>query len=155
MLRLIPIFLFMMFILDPYQTVSTAAENGAITLAEAKRIADTAEAHARENGWNVVIAIVDAGGHHVLLRKMDGTQTASIDIATQKARTSALYRRPTKIFADRLAAGETALMALPDMMPFEGGLPIVRDGALIGAIGVSGVTAEQDGMIAKAGMDAL
>lgn len=126
-----------------------------LTLEDAQRIVDAAEQRAREDNWNVVIALVDGGGHLISLRRIDGVQTASIDIAIQKARTAVFYKRPTKIFQNRLSAGENAILSLPDMMPFEGGLPIIREGVVIGAIGVSGVTAEQDGMIAQAGLDAL
>jgi len=124
-------------------------------LEDAQRIVDAAEQRAREDNWNVVIAVVDGGGHLITLRRMDGVQTASIEIAIQKARTAAFYRRSTKIFQDRLSAGENGILSLPDMMPFEGGLPIVENGIIIGAIGVSGVTAEQDGIIAQAGFEAL
>ena len=133
---------------------SVETNGGSLTLEDAQRIVDAAEQRAREDNWNVVIAIVDGGGHLITLRRMDGVQTASIDIAIQKARTAAFYRRSTKIFQDRLTAGENAILSLPDMMPFEGGLPISKNGKIVGAIGVSGVTAEQDGVIAQAGLDA-
>jgi glc operon protein GlcG len=146
----------LLFILCVLGTLPVAAQlTGNLTLDDAKRIADAAEERARQNNWNVVITIVDGGGHLILLRRIDGVQTASIDIAIQKARTAVFYKRSTKIFQDRLSAGENAILSLPDMMPFEGGLPIVKDGIVIGAIGVSGVTAEQDGIIARAGVDGL
>ena len=133
---------------------SMETNGGSLTLEDAQRIVDAAEQRAREDNWNVVIAIVDGGGHLITLRRMDGVQTASIDIAIQKARTAVFYRRSTKIFQDRLTAGENAILSLPDMMPFEGGLPISKNGKIVGAIGVSGVTAEQDGVIAQSGLDA-
>jgi len=126
-----------------------------LTLEAARKIAAAAEAEARKNNWNVVIAIVDEAGYLVYLQRMDGVQLASIEIAQGKARSAALFRRPTKAFEDQLVGGRQAILALPGAMPFEGGLPIVVDGEVIGAIGVSGVTAQQDGQIAKAGVDAL
>lgn len=130
------------------------ADTKALTLEGAKNIAVAAEAEARRNNWNVVIAIVDAGGHMVFLQRMDETQAGSIDIAIKKAQTSALFKRPTKAFEDGVAGGRNALLSL-DILPLEGGLPIVVDGRYIGGIGVSGVTSEQDGVIAQAGLNAL
>lgn len=126
-----------------------------LTLEAARKVASAAGAEARRNNWNVVIAIVDAGGYLVYLERMDGVQLASIEIAIRKARSAALFRRPTKTFEDQLAGGRQAVLALPGAMPFEGGLPIVADGEVIGAIGVSGVTGQQDGQIARAGVEAL
>lgn len=131
------------------------AERKALTLEAARKVAAAAEAEARKNNWNVVIAVVDEGGHLIYLQRMDGVQIASIEIALLKARSAALYRRPTKTFEDQLAGGRQAILALPGAAPFEGGLPILADGQVVGAIGVSGVTAQQDGQIAKAGVDAL
>jgi glc operon protein GlcG len=126
-----------------------------LTLDDAKRIADAAEARAMEDDWTVVITIVDSGGHPILLRRIDGTQIGSVEIAIQKATTAVFYKRPTKAFQDGVAAGNTGILNLPNLLPFEGGLPIMYDEAVIGGIGVSGVTAEQDGIIAQAGIDAL
>lgn len=131
------------------------AQRKALTLEAARRIAAAAEAEARKNNWNVVIAIVDEGGYPVYLARMDGVQLASIEIALRKARSAALFRRPTKVFEDQLAGGRQAVLALPGAMPAEGGLPIVVEGEVIGAIGVSGVTGQQDGQIARVGVDAL
>jgi glc operon protein GlcG len=108
-----------------------------------------------EDNWTVVITIIDAGGHPILLRRVDGTQIGSIEIALQKAKTAVFYKRPTKAFQDGVAAGNNGILNLPNVLPFEGGLPIMHDGAVIGGIGVSGVTAAQDGIIAQAGIDAL
>ena len=128
-----------------------------ITLDQAKKAVAAAQAEARQNKWNVVVAIVDPAGQLVLLEKMDNTQNAANEVARQKASSAALYRRPTKAFQDGLAAGGAGLriLRLEGAVPLEGGLPIVVDGKIIGAIGVSGVTSEQDGQIAKAGVDAL
>jgi uncharacterized protein GlcG (DUF336 family) len=129
----------------------------AISLADAKGILGSAAIEAKKNNWHVVIAIVDSGGHLVALERMDNTQFASIEIAQGKARTSVAFLRPSKVFQDGLAAGGDALRSLkiPDLFPIEGGLPIVRDGKVIGAIGVSGVTSAQDGRIAAAGISTI
>jgi uncharacterized protein GlcG (DUF336 family) len=131
------------------------AEKKALTLAVAKKMAAGAEAEARKNNWNVVIAILDDGGHLLYLQRMDGVQIASIDIALKKAESAVFFRRPTKAFEDQLVGGRTAILKLPGAMPFEGGLPILAGDQVIGSIGVSGVTAQQDGQIAKAGLAAL
>jgi len=131
------------------------AEKKVLTLAAAKKIAAAAEAEARKNDWNVVIAILDDGGHLVYLQRMDNVQIASIDIALKKAESAVFFRRPTKAFEDQLVGGRTAILKLPGAMPFEGGLPILAGDQVIGSIGVSGVTAPQDGQIAKAGLAAL
>jgi uncharacterized protein GlcG (DUF336 family) len=112
-----------------------------------------AEAEARRNGWNVVIAVVDGAGHLVLLERLDNTQVGSVEVARGKAWTSAAFRRPTKAFEDMVAAGGAGLkvLTLQGVVAAEGGLPIVADGKLIGAIGVSGMTSQQDGQIAAAG----
>jgi glc operon protein GlcG len=127
----------------------------AINLDTARKVGAAAEAEARKNGWNVAIAIVDNHGLLVFYEMLDDTQTASATIALEKARTSATYRRPTKELEDGIAAGRNAILGLPGSTPIEGGLPIVVGGKMIGAIGVSGVTSPQDGMVAKAGVEAL
>ena len=131
------------------------ADKKALTLAGAKKLAAAAEAEAAKNNWRVVIAIVDDGGHLVYLERIDETQTGSIDVAIAKARGAVAYKRPTKVFEDLVAGGRNVIMTLPHAMPIEGGLPLVVDGKLVGGIGVSGVTSQQDGQIAKAGADAL
>jgi len=127
-----------------------------ITLEQAKKAMVAAEAEARKNNWQVVISIVDTGGHLVMLQRLEA-QNASVDIATGKARTSVNFRRPTKALEDGLAANGSALriLAVPGVTPLQGGLPIVVDGKIIGGIGVSGVLASQDEMVAKAGLDSL
>jgi len=127
----------------------------ALTLAVAKQMAAAAAAEAQKNNWNVVIAIVDDGGHLVYLERLDETQIGSIEVALQKAKSAASFKRPTKVLEDVLAGGRMAILTLPGAMPIEGGVPIALDGKVLGAIGVSGVTAQQDGQIAKAGVDAL
>jgi glc operon protein GlcG len=128
-----------------------------ITLEQAKKTAAAAEAEARKNNWAVVIAILDSGGHLVFLQRLDNTQFASVEIAQQKAFSAVAFRRPTKVFQDNLAGGGEGfrILRLEGATPVEGGLPIIVDGKIIGAIGVSGVTSQQDNQIAKAGADAL
>lgn len=132
-----------------------AVQKDVLTLDAARAVMAAAEAEARRNGWNVVIAIVDDGGHLVLLQRMDGTQTGSVDVGLQKARSAAAFRRPTRAFAEAVAGGNVTLLTLPGAIAIEGGVPLLRHGAVIGAIGISGVTAQQDGIIAQAGAAAL
>jgi len=116
-----------------------------------------AEAEAKKNKWNMVIAVLDSGGHLVMLERMDGTQLGSIDAAKDKAYSAVLYRRPTKVFQDLVGQGgpNLRLLRLAGASPLEGGIPIVVDGKIVGAIGVSGATSEQDAQVAKAGADTL
>lgn len=139
----------------PAVAAAQLAEKKALTLAAAQEVAAAAEATARENGWNVVIAIVDDAGILVYLQRLDGTQPGSVDIAQQKARSAAMFRRPTKAFADAVAQGAIAILSLSGAVAVEGGVPLTADGSVIGAIGVSGVTSQQDGIIAQAGADRL
>lgn len=122
-----------------------------LNLAAAKRIAAAAEAEAVKNKWNVVIAILDEGGHLLYLQRADGTQVGSVDVAIAKAQSAVKFKRPTKALEDALAGGRQAILALPGAVPVEGGLPLMVGADLIGAIGVSGVTSQQDGQIAAAG----
>ncbi len=123
----------------------------ALSLADAKAIAAAARAKAEENNWNVVIAIVDEGGHLMLLERMDYTQLGSIEVAQAKARTAFLFRRPTRKLEDSILGGRTVILNLPEATPIEGGVPLMNKGEMIGAIGVSGVQSHQDGLIADAG----
>ncbi|HXH12538.1 MAG TPA: heme-binding protein [Alphaproteobacteria bacterium] len=127
-----------------------------LTLEAAKTVAAAAEEEAVKNKWNVVIAIVDDGGSLVYLQRLDETQIGSIEVAIQKAKTAVNFKRPTKALEDAvMSGGRTVVLSLPGALPLEGGLPLMVDGKLVGAIGVSGVTGQQDGQIAKAGADAL
>jgi uncharacterized protein GlcG (DUF336 family) len=129
-----------------------------ITIDQAKEAATAAQAEARKNGWRMAIAVVDPGGYLVYFERTDGTQNASVSLATEKARTAALFRRPTKVFADQFAAGNTGFMSFPhEARPIasEGGIPIVVNGRLVGAIGASGGTGQQDGIAAITGANAL
>jgi uncharacterized protein GlcG (DUF336 family) len=128
-----------------------------ITLEQAKKALAAAEAEATKNKCNMIITILDSGGHVVALHRLDGTQLGSIEAAHQKAYSAVLYRRPTKVFQDLLAGGgaNLRLLALAGASPLEGGIPIIVNGKIIGAIGVSGAASEQDAQVAKAGADAL
>jgi uncharacterized protein GlcG (DUF336 family) len=126
-----------------------------LSLEAAKQVAAAAEKHARENKWNVCVAIVDDGGHLIYFQRMDGTQTGSILVSQRKAQTAIGFKRPSKTFEEGVAGGRSVLLSLPGATPLEGGIPLVVDGEMIGAIGVSGVTSQQDGQIAQAGADAL
>ncbi len=130
------------------------ATKKALTLEAAKKMAAAAEAEARKNNWTMVIAVVDDGAQLLLLERMDGTQIGSIEVAQGKAKTALRFKRPSKAFEDAVAGGRTVILGL-DVIPIEGGLPLVVDGQIIGAIGVSGGTSQQDGVVAKAGADAL
>lgn len=128
-----------------------------IGVEDAKKTASAALAEARRNGWTMAAAVVDTGGHLVYFEKMDGTQTGSVAVAVGKARSAALFLRPTKVFQDMLAAGGDSLrvLGLEGAVPVEGGVPVVSGGRTVGAIGLSGGTSAQDGQCARAGADAL
>lgn len=128
-----------------------------IPLEQARSVLAAAQAEAKANQWIVAIAIVDSGGHLVLFERMDSTQYGSAQVAIDKARTSAGFRRPSKAFEDLVASGGagTRILGLTGAMAIEGGVPLLHDGKIVGAIGVSGVTLAQDGQIARAGATAL
>lgn len=126
-----------------------------LTLGAARLIADTIEAEAAKNKWIVTLVVMDAGGHPILLHRMDGCQLGSLELATRKARAAIVYKRETKVFEERMASGQMATLAFPDVFPSEGGVPVVVDGVMIGSVGVSGVTSAQDGQLARAGIAAL
>jgi glc operon protein GlcG len=135
--------------------VVTPAYGPAVSLDQARKLAAGAAAEATRNSWRVAIAIVDTHGFLKYYEMMDDTQTASADIAVEKARTAAMFRRPTKMLEDAIAGGRTAVLGLQGALPIEGGLPIVRDGKVIGGIGISGLTSPQDGQVAQAALDGL
>ena len=128
-----------------------------IGIDNARKVMAAAEAEAVKNNWAVVIAVIDSGGHVVILHRLDNVQLSSIDISQGKAKTALMFKRPTKVLDDAISSGGTGLrfLALKDIVPLEGGVPIVLDGKIIGAIGVSGVLSAQDAQIARAGVDAL
>ena len=130
------------------------ADRKALTMGVVKEIAAAAEKFAAERDWKVCIAILDAGGHLLYFQRDDDVQLGSIEVAMRKAKSAAMFRRPSKAFSDRVAEQPQVTM-IPDAFALEGGVPIIHEGQVIGAIGVSGVTNAQDGMIARAGADAL
>jgi len=139
-------------------TPAPAADYGApIGLEAAKKIAAGAEAYAKDKKWPVAIVIVDSGSNLVLLHKVDNTQIGSIDVAIGKARTANNFKRSTKVFEDAVAGGGIGVrvVTLPNAVTIDGGEPILIDGKIVGAIGVSGVQASQDAEVAKAGIASL
>ncbi len=131
------------------------ADKKALTLQIAKRIAASVEQEAKKNNWNMFIAIVDDGGNLMYLERMDDAQLGSQKVSVQKARSALLFKRPTKALEDAVAGGRTVVMALANAVPVEGGLPLMAYGKIVGAIGISGATSPQDGIVAKAGADEL
>lgn len=125
-----------------------------LSLDDVKVVVDAAEAEARKNDWNVVIAVVDDGGHLMYLQR-DKVQLGSIDVAITKAKTALMFRRPTGFWEDTVAAGRQGYLALKEMLPIEGGVPLTYNGQIVGAIGVSGVKSSEDGQIAEVGASAL
>jgi len=126
-----------------------------VTTDVAKKAAAAALAEGRKNGWFVAAAVVDTGGVLVYFERIEGTQNGSSDVAIEKARTAAAFRRPSKAFEDVVLGGKVNYNRLPGAVPIEGGVPLVVDGKIVGAIGVSGASSAQDGTCAKAGADAL
>ena len=125
-----------------------------IGLELAKKIAAGAAAESKKSGWRMAIAVVDNHGFLVYYERMDDTQTASVDVAVDKAKAAAMYRRPTKVFEDGIAKGRNALLGLRGATPIEGGLPIMAGGKVIGGVGVSGANSDQDAQAATAGVKA-
>ncbi|RLA45929.1 MAG: heme-binding protein [Gammaproteobacteria bacterium] len=130
------------------------ADKKVLTLSGAKTIAAAAEVEAKQNKWNVVIAVVDDGGHLIYLQRIDGAPTGSIDVAIGKARTAAVFRRPTKVF-DELAKTRPSITSISNVVLLEGGVPVTVGGQVVGAVGVSGASSQQDVQIGKAGIAAL
>ena len=135
----------------------TQTYGSAIPLNTAKRAVAAATSEAARNGWTMAVAIVDPAGDLVYFEKMDETQTGSVTVSQSKARSAARFKRPTKAFQDALTSTPDGLriLGIEGAVPVEGGLPIVVDGKIVGAIGVSGGTSQQDGQCAKAAVDAL
>ncbi len=127
-----------------------------IDLADAKKVADAAIAEVAKIGSAPdAVAVVDHGGFLIYFERMDNTQLGSVEIAIEKARTAALFRRPSKVFEDALAGGRTAILALRGALPLEGGVPLISGGKLVGAVGASGGTGQQDSQVAQAGANAI
>src|SRR5262245_21240900 len=130
---------------------ATLPSKAVLTLEAAKRVGAAAEAAAMKRGATVVIVVVDDGGHVLFLERLNDTQVASVEVGIGKARTAAIFRRPSKEFEDQTRSGRVAALALPGATPLQGGVPITVDGKVIGAIGVSGNTPQEDEDIAKVG----
>jgi glc operon protein GlcG len=128
-----------------------------ISLEQAKKVMAGAEAEAKKNNWPVVIAILDSGGQVVMLQRLDNAQWGSVEVAKDKARSAVAFRRPTKVFQDLISQGGANLQPLnvTGASMLEGGIPIVVDGKIVGGVGVSGVTSQQDAQIGQAGIDSL
>jgi glc operon protein GlcG len=155
-LRLVLCLVILVGLISAITAVAQLPDKKVLTLAGAKKLAEAAAEEAVKNKWNVVIAIVDDGGSLIYLERLDETQIGSIEVAIQKAQTAVNFKRPSKMLEEALVEkNRTPILKLPGAIPIEGGLPVVVNDKVIGAIGVSGVTAQQDGQIAKAGVDAL
>ena len=126
-----------------------------LTLADAKQIVAAAEAEAAAHQWNVAIAIVDDGGNLMLLHRMDGTQIASGEICVLKAKTAIGLKRPSKAVEDAVATGRLGMLQMPGVLALEGGVPLIHQSEILGAIGVSGVMSFEDGIVARAGAAVL
>lgn len=135
--------------------LAQVVEKKALSLAAAKKIAMAAEAEAKAKGARVVIAVVDESGNLLLLERLDDTQVASVEVGIGKARTAAIFRRPSREFEEQIKNGRVAALALTGATPLQGGVPIVYEGKVIGAIGVSGETPKEDEDIAIVGSKAL
>jgi uncharacterized protein GlcG (DUF336 family) len=126
-----------------------------ITLEAAKRMAAAGEAEARKNGWNVAIAIVDASGGLILFQRIDETQVGSLGVAQGKARAAALFKRSSKAMEEAIAGGKQGFLSVDGIVPIQGGLPVIVEEKVIGAVGVSGVTSAQDEQVALAALSGL
>jgi len=153
---------FMLVLMSSFFAVAALAQapspyGAPVSLENAKKAAAAAAAEARKNNWTMAIAIVNPDGTLVYYEKMDNTQTGSAKVAIDKARSAALFKRPTKVFQDRLTSGNAGLpvLAVEGAVPVEGGIPLVIDGHIVGAIGVSGDSSEHDGLCSQAGVDSL
>ena len=153
-MRLIGIVVFVFFLTVTAafsQTQNDLPTKKVLTLDVAKKIAEAAEAEAKKRNATVVIAVVDDGGYLLVLHRLDDTQVASVDVGIAKARTAAIFRRPSKVFEDQVKNGRVSALALPGAVALQGGVPIIYEGKVIGAIGVSGNTPQEDEDIAIVG----
>jgi glc operon protein GlcG len=139
------------------QTAPAPAYGMPLGVEAAKKVAAAAVAEARKNNFMMAISVVDTAGNLVYFEKMDGTQTGSVNVSIEKARSAALFKRPTKVFQDAVAQGGVGLrmLGLPGAVPVEGGIPLMEGGKIVGAIGASGGTSEQDGQCAQAGANLM
>jgi glc operon protein GlcG len=126
-----------------------------VAVETARKVAATAIAEGKKNGWTIAVAIVDTAGDLVFFERMDNTQAGSVTVSQEKARTAARFKRPSKAFEEALAGGRQAILGLPGVTPVEGGVPLIIEGKIVGAVGVSGATSPQDSQCAQAGADLL
>src|SRR5271154_372044 len=154
---ILPFALLILCNLSAFGQAPPKAYGPAIGVEKAKNIAAVALAAAKKNNWYMAVAVVDPSGTLVYYEKMDNTQTGSANVSIEKARTAALFKRPTKVFDNAVTGGGAGLrvLALPGAIPIEGGIPLIMDDKIVGAIGVSGDSSDHDGMCAKAAADAL
>jgi glc operon protein GlcG len=141
----------LLLLLSPVTLCAQLPTKDVLTLDAAKKIAAAAEAEAKKRGATVVIAVVDDAGYLLVLERLDDTQVASVDVGIAKARTAAIFRRPSKVFEEQIRDGRVAALALTGATPLQGGIPIIANGKVIGAIGVSGNSPQEDEDIAKVG----
>lgn len=139
----------------PFAAQAQLVDKKALTLAEARKAVAAATAEAKANNWNVVIAVVDDAGYPLSIDRLDNTQRPSVDIAVGKAKTAALFRRPSAALEEAINKGRTALLSAEGYVFMQGGVPIIVNGEVIGAVGVSGVRADQDEQVATAGVKAV
>jgi len=142
-------------ICNQYKETTMLGTTKYITLEDAKKAMAAAEAEAQKNNWPVAIAILDAGANLILFQKLDGTQLGSVNIAIGKAKTAVNFKRPTKALEEMIAGGRQVFLAVEGITPLQGGLPVMADGKLIGAVGVSGVMSSQDEQVAQAAVNLL
>jgi glc operon protein GlcG len=156
-LRLAFFFVALLLVTLPLQAQTTPAYGTPIGIEAAKKVAAAAIAEAKKNSLTMAISVVDTAGNLVYFEKMDGTQTGSVNVSLEKARSAVLFKRPTKAFQDAVAQGGVGLrmLGLPGAVPVEGGIPLMEGGKIVGAIGASGGTSDQDGQTAQAGANVL
>ena len=139
----------------PRRALAQLGDAKIITLSAAKTMVAAAQAEARKNNWNVTVAVVDAAGELIALERMDGAALTTVAVATGKARTAARFRRETRLLDSAVTAGRIQTLAFEGVVPIEGGVPVLHNGVVIGAVGVSGATSVQDAQMAKAGIAVL
>ena len=157
MKRYSALFIALVFVASIVHAQTAPAYGTSIGLDAAKKVAAAAIAEARKNNFTMAISIVDTAGNLVYFEKMDGTQTGSVNVSMEKARSAVLFKRPTKAFQDAVAQGGVGLrmLGLPGAVPVEGGIPLMEGGKIVGAIGASGGTSDQDGQTAQAGVNVM
>jgi len=155
LLRLASLALVAVTLAAPRTAAAQLATTRALTADAVKAVLTAAEAKARANSWNVSIAVVDPAGDLLGFLKLDGAATGTVQIAQGKARTSARFGRPSKVYADRITENQLNFLSVDGVVALQGGLPIIVDGRVIGAVGVSGVTSQQDEEVAAAGISAI